>query len=150
VNGRTFLQIELKRQDRAGNITLANAVADALRGYRGAYCLESFDPGLLVALRRAGVTAPLGIITYGYDERAWDQDIGYLQVFILRNLLHWPATRFDFISCRDVSLNLPAVRLFRSLGMPVTTWTIQSAEQAQKALTQADQIVFEGFAPQSA
>ena len=64
-------------------------------------------------------------------------------------MLHWPITRFDFISCRDNALGLPAVRLFRSLGKPVTSWTIKSAEAATTALRQADQIVFEGFLPAS-
>ena len=72
------------------------------------------------------------------------------QRFILRNLLHWPLSRFDFISCRDVSLSMPAVRLFRAFGMQITTWTINSPEGAAKALQHADQIVFEGFLPVSA
>jgi hypothetical protein len=59
-------------------------------------------------------------------------------------------TRFAFISCRDVSLNLPAVRFFRALGVPVTSWTIKSQVDADAALRHADQIVFEGFLPASA
>ncbi|MEQ1901741.1 MAG: glycerophosphodiester phosphodiesterase family protein [Devosia sp.] len=149
VAGRTLLQIELKKQsDARRTATLAFAVADELRRYNGPYVLESFDPRLIVALRRAGVTAPIGIVTYGYNEKGWDQDIGFVTAFVLRNLLHWPMTRFDFISCRDVSLSLPAVRLFRALGMPVTSWTIKSPEQADRALLAADQIVFEDFEPQ--
>lgn len=148
IAGRTMLQIELKKQaDTSTSTTLANGVLDALRGYEGPYTLESFDPRLLIALRRAGATAPLGIITYNYSESKWDQDVGYIQREILRHLLHWPSTRFDFISCRDNSLGLPAVRFFRSRGLPVTAWTIRSAEQARRALMQADQIVFEGFVP---
>ncbi|MEQ1771068.1 MAG: glycerophosphodiester phosphodiesterase family protein [Devosia sp.] len=151
VAGRTMLQIELKRQpDAQRTATLAFAVADALKGYQGPYTLESFDPKLIVELRRAGVTAPIGIITYGYDEKTWDQDLGYLTVFGLRHLLHWPWTKFDFISCRDSSLALPAVRFFRARDMPVTSWTIKSPEAARDALRGADQIVFEGFEPQGA
>lgn len=150
VAGRTQLQIELKRQRNAEmTSTLAAGVAEILRGYKGPYTLESFDPNLLVALRRAGVTAPLGIITYGYDEPSWDTAIPGWQRVVLRNLLHWPVTRFDFISCRNVSLGLPAVRFFRALGKPVTAWTIKSVGDAQAALRQADQIVFEGYLPAS-
>lgn len=148
IGGRTMLQIELKKQaDTSAAMTLANAVVDALRGYQGPYALESFDPRLLIALRRAGATAPLGIVTYAYDEPKWDQDVGYVQREILRHLLHWPITRFDFISCRDRSLRWPAVRFFRSLGLPVTAWTIRSAEQAAAALVHSDQVVFEGYLP---
>ena len=151
VGGRTLMQIELKQQtSAAATETLARETARALSGYSGPYTLESFDPKLLIALRRAGVRAPIGIATYGFDEPDWDRMITPAQRIILRNLLHWPLSRFDFISCRDVSLTMPAVRFFRALGMPVTTWTIKSPEAAAKALQHADQIVFEGFLPTSA
>jgi glycerophosphoryl diester phosphodiesterase len=146
--GRTLLQIELKQQASArATSTLAAAVAEALRTYDGPYALESFDPRLLVALRRERLRAPLGIISYGYDEPDWDTSIGTWHRFVLRHLLHWPWTRFDFISCRDVSLTLPAVRIFRSFGTPVTSWTIKSPAAASAAMSGADQIVFEGFLP---
>jgi glycerophosphoryl diester phosphodiesterase len=148
VAGRTQLQIELKQQrDAVATKTLASAVATALKGYAGPYTLESFDPNLLIALRREGVTAPLGIITYGYDEPTWDTKVTGWQKFVLRHLLHWPLTRFSFISCRNVSLYLPAVRFFRARGMEVTAWTITSEQAAVASKRGADQIVFEGFLP---
>jgi glycerophosphoryl diester phosphodiesterase len=151
IAGRTLIQVELKQQPNAElTSVLAAAVAEHLRGYRGAYTLESFDPKLLIALRRERLGVPLGIVTYGFDEPAWDSELKLWQRVVLRHLLHWPWTRFDFISCRDVSLDLPAVRLFRARGVPVTSWTIGSPAAAAQALRAADQIVFEGFLPASA
>ena len=148
IGGRTQLQIELKQQkDEAGTKRLASTVAAALKGYAGPYTIESFDPHLLVAVRREGITAPLGIITYGYDEPNWDKKVTGWQKFVLRHLLHWPMTRFNFISCRNVSLYLPAVRFFRARGMEVTAWTITSEQAAVASKRGADQIVFEGFLP---
>jgi len=148
VAGRTQLQIEIKAQpDRARTERLAAAVAQALRGYRGPHTLESFDPVALTALRRHGVTAPLGIITQRHDETEGEQTLPGWRRFVLRHLLHWPWTRFAFISCRNLALSLPAVRLFRACGTEVTAWTIQSAPEARAALAGADQIVFEGFRP---
>lgn len=149
IDGRTLLQIELKQQpDAERTSTLAAAVSEALRGYGGPYVIESFDPTLLRALQREQIGVPLGIITYGYDEPDWDQSLGPVRRFVLRHLLHWPWTRFTFISCRNTSLGLPAVRLFRSRGMPVTTWTIDSPRAAEASRRGADQIVFEGFLPE--
>jgi glycerophosphoryl diester phosphodiesterase len=151
IAGRVQLQIELKPQPtKLATGRLAAAVVGALRGYRGAYVLQSFDPHLVIALRKAGAGVPLGIITYGYDVPEWDVSLSGWQRFVLRNLLHWPLSRFDYISCRDVSLSEPAVRLCRALGMTVSSWTINSPEAAAKALRHADQIVFEGFLPASA
>jgi glycerophosphoryl diester phosphodiesterase len=151
VAGRTQMQIELKQQDTpAKTAKLAAAVAQALGEYGGRFTLESFDPHLIVALRREGVTAPIGIITYGYDEPNWDKQLSAWRRFILRHLLHWPWTRFDFISCRNLSLYLPVVRFMRARGMIVTAWTISSPQAALAAARGADQIVFEGFLPESA
>lgn len=150
VGGRVLLQIELKQQaDQSATEVLAVTVLEALASYRGPVTIESFDPKLLVALRRRGARVPLGIVTYGYDVPDWDQNLSGATRFALRHLLHWPMTRFDFISCRNTSLDLPAVRFFRSLGVPVTTWTITSPAQALATVGRADQIVFEGFRPPS-
>ena len=151
IGGRTQLQIELKQQKTAaGTKRLAAAVATALRGYDGPYTIESFDPHLLAAVHAEGLTCPVGIITYAYDQPDWEGNLSAGIKFVLRHLLHWPWTRFDFISCRNVSLELPAVRLFRALGKPVTAWTIKSQAEADAAVLHADQIVFEGFIPRSA
>lgn len=148
IAGRTQLQIELKQQsDAARTAKLAREVAAALRGYVGPYTIESFDPRLLAALRSLGVTAPLGIITYAYDEPSWDSHIPWWRKFVLRHLLHWPWTRFTFISCRNLSLYLPMVRFLHARGMEVTSWTITSEQAARAALRASDQIVFEGFLP---
>lgn len=148
ISGRAQLQIELKQQPTGvATAALASAVVAALRNYCGPYVIESFDPHLLVALRREAVAAPIGIITYGYDEPEWDASLPLWKRIVARHLLHWPLTRFEFISCRDISLTLPAVRFFHALGMPVTSWTINSPEAATKVAGYADQIVFEGFRP---
>lgn len=148
IAGRTQLQIELKQQaDATRTVKLALEVATALRSYSGPYTIESFDPRLLAALRDAGVTAPLGIITYAYDEPSWDSHIPWWRKFVLRHLLHWPWTRFSFISCRNLSLYLPMVRFLHARGMEVTSWTITSEQAARACLRASDQIVFEGFLP---
>jgi glycerophosphoryl diester phosphodiesterase len=148
IAGRTLLQIELKRQYSPEKTeALAREVAAALAGYQGENVIESFDPNLLIAMRKAGYRGKLGIITYSWKIDAWDGDIPLGRKLALRHLLHWPMTRFDFISCHDVALDLPAVRFFHALGVPVTAWTVKSQAQADKALTRADQLVFEGFVP---
>lgn len=149
VAGRTMLQIELKQQTDAHKTRrLAQAVAEALRSYDGPHSVESFDPRLLAALRREGVKAPLGIVVYSYDEPEWDYHLPRWRKFLLRHMLHWPLTRFSFISCRNISIYLPMVRFLRARGMPVTAWTITSPQAARAAMRGADQIVFEGFLPE--
>jgi glycerophosphoryl diester phosphodiesterase len=149
IGGRVLLQVELKHQTTPeATEALARAAFEIARHYSGPLVFESFDPRLLTVVRRAGYAGPLGIITWRYDEP--DDDTGTpnaFRDFALRHLLHWPMTRFDFISCDKTALDLPAIRLFRALGKPVTAWTIRSQVEADAALASSDQLVFEGFAP---
>lgn len=149
--GRALLQVELKQQRPERRQTLANLVVEIASRYRGPIVFESFDPHLLIALRRAGFTGQIGIITERYVATGPDYaSLTQSDRIILRHLLHWPLTRFDFLSVAKDALDLPAVRLFRALGRPVTSWTIRSIAEEAAALKGADQIVFEGFSPKSA
>jgi glycerophosphoryl diester phosphodiesterase len=151
IAGRALLQIELKKQPNAEMTdTLARTAAQAIAGYDGPVTVESFDPHLLAAVRKHGYKGALGIITYRYDQPEWERGITDGQRTVLRHLLHWPWTRFSFISCFQQALDLPAVRFFRSLGVPVTAWTIRTPEERRRVAAGADQIVFEGFDPESA
>ncbi|HEY0919414.1 glycerophosphodiester phosphodiesterase family protein [Devosia sp.] len=151
IAGRTLLQIELKaQQGAAATDALARSAAAALASYKGPVTVESFDPTLIALIRRYGFGGPVGIITYAYDKPDWEKGLSPRRKFALRHLLHWPWSRFDFISCHFEALQLPAVRLFRSLGVPVTAWTVRDPAQARLAAAGADQIVFEGFDPESA
>jgi glycerophosphoryl diester phosphodiesterase len=151
VAGRTLLQVELKHQTKDKTKPLAAVAVANVSHYAGPLCFQSFDPHLLIEARKAGYHGQLGIITEQYIASGEDYD--WLKPFdrlVLRHLLHWPLTRFDFVSVDKDAVSVPAVRLFRALGKPVTAWTIRSAEQAKAALSGVDQIVFEGFIPQSA
>lgn len=147
VGGRTLLQVELKHQPtREAMQTLAQHAAEAIAGYVGPLVVESFDPHLLIAIRRCGYRGRLGIISYRYDQPDWEKGMSAAEKVFLRHMLHYPWTRFDFMSLHEEALGLPAVRLFKAMGKRVTCWTIRSPEAARRALAGgADQIVFEGF-----
>ncbi|MGB3335730.1 MAG: hypothetical protein WBA73_00980 [Devosia sp.] len=112
--------------------------------------IESFDPHLLTAIRQFGFSGLRGIITYDYADAGEDNHLTEEQRYTLRHLLHWHETQFDFISCDKAALQLPAIFFWRTLGKPVTAWTIRTQAEADAAKSHADQIVFEGFAPKSA
>lgn len=149
IGGRAPLVIEIKQQPTAeANRTIAQKAVALAANYPGLYVFKSFDPTVLSAVRKAGYKGPLGIITYGYDKPEWYGDMKPSTRFFLRHLLHWPVSRFTFISCERTALGLPVVRLFRALGMKVMSWTIKGSGEAADALSKADQIVFEGFDPE--
>ncbi len=148
VDAQVPLIVELKPQKDGRNAELARSAVAAARDYAGPLVFKSFDPGILVALRAADFAGPIGIIvTRISPDDEFARDLSFLHRFILHNLLHYPKSRFDFISCGHEALNLPAVRLFRKLGFPVMTWTVKSFEIERKTRGHADQIVFENYLP---
>lgn len=145
IAGRAPLCIEVKsRHD--GDIRLATRVAEVVKRYIGPLVLKSFDPLMLLALREAGVTHPIGIVAmqdYNYPDYAALDAAGK---HALANLLHFAETKPDFLSWRHTDLPSAAPYLCRAaLGLPVMAWTIRSQADAARAAPHIDQMVFEGF-----
>lgn len=147
IGGRVPLIVELKRQEK-GNLSLARAAVAAARNYSGPLAFKSFEPRLVAGVRKSGFPGPVGIIIDAGGEG--ESGLTLARRMALRQLVHAPASSFDFVSCEHHALELPAVALLRRVGKKVMTWTIRSHADAAKALENADQIVFEGFLPRSA
>ncbi|MDI4655510.1 glycerophosphodiester phosphodiesterase family protein [Xanthobacter autotrophicus] len=145
VAGRVPLIIEIKSAF-AGDTRLAARAADLVAAYPGPAALMSFDPRMLEEVRARAPGVVRGIVAEGHYGPDWPS-IGPARGFILANLLHWPRSRFQFVNYRVADLDKAAVRLLRTLGMPVLTWTVRTQDQRARAARYADQIVFEGFRP---
>lgn len=139
VSGTVPLVVELKSQNKR-NINLARGVVDAAKDYTGPLVFKSFDPRLLKALRSQNCSWLIGIVL----EKEKPKEAYWAQGFMLRHLLHYPTTKFDFLSCNVDDLTLPMVRLFRALGFKAMTWTVTNEADLLAARALADQIVFEG------
>ncbi|WDR03405.1 glycerophosphodiester phosphodiesterase family protein [Devosia algicola] len=114
IQGRTLLQIELKRQrDSDATHLLARTAAELIKSYEGPVTIESFDPELITLIQRFGFNGPRGIITFDYAESGATQSMSEEQRYQLRHLLHWHQTQFDFISCEKSALMLPAIKFWR-------------------------------------
>jgi glycerophosphoryl diester phosphodiesterase len=149
IDGRVPLAVELKPQRDNKNRRLAEIAMAATRDYKGPLAFISFDPSLLVAMKAVGYRGPLGVIVERFTSEAALKHLSGRQRFVMRHLLHYPQTRFNFIACDQHALDLPAVRFLHMIGFPVLTWTIASRQEAAAALKQADQIAFEAFDPEA-
>lgn len=145
VDGRVPLVIELKPQ-WDGDQTLARRTAEVMAGYRGAYCLMSFDPGVIEAIRMLAPDTVRGMISDTAQDSYYDQLPSPLRQE-LRTLGFLQRTRPHFLSLDHTVLPWAPITALRQQGMPVITWTIRSKEEARRALRHCDQITFEGFAP---
>ncbi|MFS8038417.1 glycerophosphodiester phosphodiesterase family protein [Xanthobacter sp. AM11] len=146
VAGRVPLVIEIKSAFD-GDTRLAARAAQLVAAYGGPAALMSFDPEMLVEVRRRAPAVVRGIVAEGrYGAPEWPR-MGTLEGFCLANLLHWPRSRFQFVNYRVADLGGAAPRLARRLGVPLLTWTVRTPEQRALAARRADQMVFEGFRP---
>lgn len=143
VKGQVPLVIELKSH-WDGDERLAKRAVELLKDYSGDYCLMSFDPDVIAAVRRI---AP-GIIRGIVAERATDSYYSSLPLpkqTELRTFSHIGRTRPDFVSFYFEELPWAPITALREAGMPIITWTIRSPAQAVMAMRCSDQITFEGF-----
>ncbi|MCE1235772.1 MAG: glycerophosphodiester phosphodiesterase [Hyphomicrobiales bacterium] len=149
IGGRVGLVIELKSEFGATvEDRLAEKVAAALAGYAGPVVTKSFDPRLIPAARRRMPEIAHGIVAERAIEPKWYGGMGAWRRAALTHLLHAPWSRPDFVSYSIRDLPAPGPTLARRLfGRPVITWTVRSPADAAKAANYADQIVFEGFDP---
>jgi len=150
VAGRVPLLVEIKDQD--GGLgpavgRLEQAVADDLRCYAGELAVMSFNPNAVRVFGGMAPDVPRGLTTCGFDDADW----GLVPKARLRRLVGIPdmaASGACFISHHWADLARPRVAELKARGVPVLSWTIRSAQDEAQARLVADNITFEGYAPE--
>ncbi|MCP8939876.1 glycerophosphodiester phosphodiesterase [Alsobacter sp. SYSU M60028] len=145
--GRTPLVLEIKSAFN-GDLRLARRVAEVVGAYNGPVALKSFDPDVVAALRDLAPDRPRGVVgEHDYEHGEWEA-LTPARKHALRNLLHWPDSRPDFLSWQVKDLETAPPFLARhAIGVPVMSWTVRTPAQRELAAAHADQMVFEGFTP---
>ena len=131
-----------------GDERLARRALDVVSVRADPIALKSFDPAIVSLVRRIAPDLPRGIVAQSrYEGGEWDP-MDEARRHAMANLLHWGETWPAFLSWRHLDLPVAATALPRLLAAtPVMTWTVRSRADADRALSHADQIVFEGFVP---
>ncbi|MEJ1158782.1 glycerophosphodiester phosphodiesterase family protein [Prosthecomicrobium sp. N25] len=147
VAGRVPLVIEIKSEfRRPADLRLVARAVEVLKGYAGPFACMSFDPEMVAALGRLAPGFVRGIVADDATDPDHYGDLGALERFALRHILHAPRTRPHFVSYAIRHLPAPGPTLLRKVfGRPLICWTVRTAEQRAKAARETDQITFEGF-----
>ena len=143
VQGRVPLVIEIKSIWN-GEEALARRAVEAVKDYDGPFAFMSFDPRVMVAVRKFAPDLARGMVA----DRVTHPDYDVLPLgerVALREFVHIGDTQPDFISYHWRDLPFAAVSQFRETGRPVISWTIRSQADAVVARRYSDQITFEGF-----
>ncbi len=145
-NGEVPLIIELKGFDKRYK-ELCKAVCDALAGYKGDYCIESFDPRCILWLKQNRPDIIRGQLSFNYVKNSKIKNFitRFLLTLLVTNVINKP----DFIaySYQDRSC-LPykiSKKLWKLQGV---SWTLRSQEELETAVNDDEIVIFEGFIPE--
>ena len=143
--GKSPLLIELKTC--SGNAAiLCDAVMKLLDQYDGAFCIESFDPRVLLWMRKNRPMIVRGQLSTNFTRHK--DKLNPVARFVLHNLLLNFLTRPDFIAYRIDDRLDRSVSLCRKIyDTTEFFWTIRSKDQQLAADELNGALIFEGFDP---
>lgn len=136
VNGAVPIVMELKGISAETDAGYVERLRPALSGYSSELALMSFDAWLIDQLLEAGLPHPVGLTAEGTKLEALRR---HREIF---------GRGCDFVSYNVHHLPNAFVGWVRERGAPVMTWTVRTPDDEAQSRRHADQITFEGFAPQ--
>ena len=144
--GKAPLVIELKADGNNAQQLVDTAVS-AMVGYKGTWCMESFDPRCVYWLKKNHPEVVRGQLVENYF-RENTKLHPVLKFLLTNNLLNF-LTQPDFVSYkfsqRNTTLTTP---LWKKLWkLQAVTWTITSQEDFDTAVSEGWLPIFEGFRP---
>ena len=143
VNGKVPLLIELKSE---GNVKpLCEAVANELLGYKGDYMIESFDPRCINWFRKNRPETVRGQLTQNFFRDKASKLPFPLKLILSTLILNvWAAPDFIAIrfSDRKSLSNKICLKYWKLKGF---VWTIDKAENLEKAEAEGYGIIFENI-----
>lgn len=144
VNGRVPLLVELKNGKRLGE--LCRKTYEHLRGYRGGFIVESFQPLILLWFR-----VHAGHVIRGQLVAAWEEyieDYGEFLATVLTNLVCNVLARPDFVAYDLSGEARFGLRMQKKLfHTPLAVWTVRDRTDFDAAIQRNEMPIFEGFLP---
>lgn len=140
----TPLIVEIKTAHGNWASLTADTVA-CLEKYRVIFCIESFDPHVILWLKKNRPDIVRGQLSMHYRK---ESGVGAVNRFFLTNLLYDFLTRPDFIAYHFEARRNLSCRLCRTLlGGQAVSWTIRRREDMQAAEKEGSLVIFENFLP---
>lgn len=143
--GETPIIVELKPTTK-NHAALCKTACDMLSEYKGAYCIESFDPRCVAWLRKNRKEVIRGQLTEDFFRS--DSKLPSVVKFLMKYNFFNVATRPDFIAYRFADRKNFSNFLCRKLwGLQGVTWTICSKKDFDTAIEEGWIPIFENFKP---
>ena len=144
--GKTPLIVELKTA--GGNAdALTDAVMQRLESYQGLYCLESFDPSVLMCLKKKYPDVIRGQLSENFL-RSKPASLNVPQRAVMTYLLTTFLTAPDFIAYNWIDRSQPSLKLMKKLyGVHEVSWTVRDPQLMRALEAEGVVPIFEGFVP---
>ncbi len=143
VDGKVPLIVELKVPWQ--DISVCPATDRLLSEYRGFYCIESFNPLALIWYKKNRKEVIRGQLADRFSAGKGTRGLLYR---LLENLMFNWVTRPDFVAYNHQHAGMLSRRLCRRLfGNTAVAWTIQSEAELERAKSDFDLFIFDGFIP---
>ncbi|MDE5931166.1 MAG: glycerophosphodiester phosphodiesterase [Lachnospiraceae bacterium] len=144
VKGRVPLIIELKIEWT--DLALCPVVQKLLAGYKGVYCIESFNPLALLWYRRHHREVMRGQLSTNFRHDGNYKSV--LHFFLTHLLMNW-ATSPDFIAYNCQFKEEPGRRICRKLYKNLAVaWTVKNQKQLDSLEKDFDLFIFDSFIPE--
>jgi glycerophosphoryl diester phosphodiesterase len=139
IDGRVPILVELKGEST--DVSLCPKVAEILREYKGAYCIESFNPLLIGKMKKQLPKAYYGLL---YTNTCKDRKkYSALNIVISCMGLNFIA-RPDFIAYNHQYRNALVVKLTtRLFRAPKFVWTVKGDDAVREAHERGEHPIFE-------
>ncbi len=142
VDGRGPLIVELK--DGRRNNELCQKALVMLRGYKGDYCIESFQPMIVAWFKKNAPDIFRGQLS------SYAKDLNHGKVtpatWALANMLVDCISRPQFMAY-NVTMKSPLAKLVKKLGAVSVVWTVRPANDINKITAENDAVIFEFYEP---
>lgn len=143
-DGTAPIIVELKAHKNQA--ALAKAAADILKDYKGAYCIESFDPRCILWLKKNRPEIIRGQLAQNFFKT--DDKLNFFIKFLLTNNLLNFITKPDFVAYNFAHRKVLATRLCQKLWkMQMVGWTIRTKETQNQVKNENWLSIFEYFLP---
>ena len=143
VDGKAPLIVEIKAE--TANVSCCAVIDRMLRAYRGAYCIESFNPFVLWWFRRNHRDVVRGQLSSNFRREGEYWNILY---FLMTHLLFNFLTKPDFIAYNHKFSEEPGRRICRRLYRhPAAAWTVRSQQDLEALKGEYDVFIFDSFLP---
>lgn len=144
LKGRTPLIIELKSYNDPAE--LCELAMKELDGYKGPYCVESFDPRIVAWFRKNRPEIVRGQLMCRYKKG--DEGLGAFEAFCATHMLTNFHTRPNFEAYDIHTRDIPSMGLSKGLmGMQEVSWTVRTEEEYLKAKSLGSLVIFEEIRP---